>query len=251
MSSRKTRRSPRSVAAPVVPVVDPGFLADLAADDSATLDTAAGISSAFLVVSDSSGASNMLPTTPAAPAAAPRYRRTIGSLTMHADSNGPAVASRTLSIADRFASLGLDPAPLTFNGGIVNVTPPASGTDAALLSPVAPGLVSMPFTRNGDALRFAATLLSYAADPSAAPRGIVSGVTTLYAHDRAMRATRTRPVGYFDSTGVSALDVRASLARAAARLAGLPVSGLGNNAACDITIPTLAADVAARVASLA
>ncbi len=179
-----------------------------------------------------------------------RTRRTVASLAAH--DNPAAPPTRTISLGERFAACHIDAAPFIFGDGFLNVTPPCVNFDAPVLDAHAPGYVSVPVTpvRRPAALRLALRLLNYASDPTTIPADLLRCVIVAYAHDRALRSTRTRPVGYFDGNGISSLDLRASLARAAARLAFLPPVGLGTNAACNVTIPDLRANVAARVAAL-
>lgn len=206
--------------------------------------------------------------TPAVPAVlpvtAPRmYRRTIGTLAAGDLPSNIAAPIRTLSIAARFAALHLDPGPVMFNGAFLNVTPTCSATDAPLLDPDALGYVSVPSILNRATIAAALALIDLAAPivnaptprdatiaSGALPGGMTPPICALYAHDRAMRATRTRALGYHDMSAVSPLDIAASLTRAACRLARLPVSGAGNLAALRVLHSDTRAALVTRLAAL-
>lgn len=262
MSPRKIRRSPRSVAAPVVPVVDSAFLADLAADDATPPATALAATSGLVATFD---------VTPVAPAAAPTVatmrRRSPTVAAFLAGDLTPSAPADT-SIGATLRACGIDPALVTVPGtpGIVNVTPASHYHDSAALDVDALDTVSAPATRNAATLRYALSLVNAAcalldANPTHlltnacnAPfrtpgdvHAIATAARILYF--RAMIVHPRCPAN-FAGNRVSPLDVVASLARAAARLSGDDLPSVGNGAACRASVPVLRASIATRVANL-
>lgn len=241
MTTRKSRKI-APAAAPVSPVaVAAAALAAVVAPDTVTVSTGSLATLDPFTVAPG----DMNPATPP-------HRRTIGTI---AAGDRPGDAVRTLSLSARFAALSVDPSPLMLDGAFLNVTQPAMSVSAPLLDGDALGYVSRPYTATRAALTVALALLDAALSVPLSGTVIPSGplftaLTVAFAHDRAMRATRVRPAGHFDRTGVSTLDLAACATRAALRLAGRDVAGCGTRDALAASLPAHRAAVAARLAAL-